>query len=50
MATKQKYRTNLLVHSPSSTTNKNSSGDDIPNLNFYAVRRKLPEFAEITQN
>ena len=31
--------------------NKNSSGDEIANVNFYAVRpRKLPEFAEITQN
>ena len=32
---------------------KNSSGDEIANVNFYAVRpegRKLPEFAEITQN
>ena len=33
-------------------TNKNSSGDEIANVNFYAVRpgKKLPEFAEITQN
>jgi len=38
MATKQKYRTNLRLHSPSSTTNKNSSGDEIANVNFYAVR------------
>ena len=30
--------------------NKNSSGDEIANVNFYAVCRKLPEFAEITQN
>ena len=30
--------------------NKNSSADDIANVNFYAVGRKLPEFAEITQN
>ena len=29
--------------------NKNSPGDKIANVNFYAVRRKLPEFAEITQ-
>jgi len=28
--------------------NKNSSGDDIANVNFYAVHQKLPEFAEIT--
>jgi len=52
MATKQKYRTNLRLHSPSSTANKNSSGDDIPNVNstFTQCARKLPEFAEITQN
>ena len=30
--------------------NKNSSGDEIANVNFYAVCRKLPEFAEMTQN
>ena len=30
---------------------KNSSGDEIANVNFYAVRPgKLPEFAAITQN
>ena len=31
---------------------KNSLGDEIANVNFYAVRPgiKLPEFAEITQN
>jgi len=29
---------------------KNSSGDEIANVNFYAVRPKRPEFAEITQN
>jgi len=40
MATKQKYRTNLHLHSPSSTANKNSSGDDIPNVNYYAVRQE----------
>ena len=38
MATKQKYRTNLRLRSPASTTNKNLSEDDIPNVNFYAVR------------
>jgi len=34
-------------------TDKNSSGDEIANVNFYAVRQcahELPEFAEITQN
>jgi len=33
--------------------NKNSSGDEIANVNFYAVHpeaRKLPKFAEMTQN
>jgi len=30
--------------------NKNSSGDEIANVNFDAVRPELPEFAEITQN
>ena len=31
--------------------NKNSSGDGIANVNFYAVRPKaIPEFDEITQN
>jgi len=25
---------------------KNSSGDEIANMNFYAVARKLPEFAK----
>jgi len=31
---------------------KNSSGDEIVNVNYYAVQcaRKLPELAEITQN
>jgi len=30
---------------------KNSSGDEIANVNFYAVRPEaIPEFAEITQN
>ena len=30
---------------------KNSSGDEIANVNFYAVRAEaIPEFAEITQN
>ena len=29
---------------------KNSSGDETANVNFYAVRPELPEFAEITQN
>ena len=29
---------------------KNSSGDEIANVNFYAVRRKLLQFAQITQN
>jgi len=30
---------------------KNSSGDEIANVNFYAVRPEaVPEFAEITQN
>ena len=29
---------------------KNSSGDEIANVKFYAVRRKVREFAEITQN
>jgi len=47
MATKQKYRTNLRLHSPSSTTNKKSSGDDIPKVNFYAVR---PEATRIRWN
>ena len=29
----------------------NSSGDEIPNVNFYAVRPEaIPEFVEITQN
>jgi len=32
------------------SVSKNSSGDDIANVNFYAVHRKLPEFLEITQN
>ena len=30
--------------------NKNSSGDEIANVNFYAVCQKLPEFDEITRN
>jgi len=30
--------------------NQNSSGDEIANVNFYAVHPKLPEFAEITRN
>jgi len=30
--------------------NKNSSGGEIANVNFYAVRPKAIEFAEITQN
>ena len=30
--------------------NKNSSGAEIANVNFYAVRPEAPEFAEITQN
>jgi len=31
--------------------NKNSSGDEIANVNFYTqYARKVPEFAEITQN
>jgi len=32
--------------------NKNSPGDEIANVNFYAVRPegRLPEFAEVTQN
>jgi len=29
---------------------KNSAGDEIPNVNFYAVRQESTEFAEITQN
>jgi len=30
---------------------ENSSGDDIANVNFYAVHPEaIPEFAEITQN
>jgi len=29
---------------------KNSSGDEIANVNFYAVRPEATEFAEITQN
>ena len=29
---------------------KNSSGDEIANVNFYAVRPELPDFAEITQH
>jgi len=28
--------------------NKNSSGDEIANVNFYAVRPEATEFAEIT--
>jgi len=36
---------------PLAYLNKNSSGDDIANVNFYAVRSEaIPEFAEITQN
>jgi len=30
--------------------NKNSSGDEIANVNFTHCARKLPEFADITQN
>jgi len=30
--------------------NKNSSGDEIANVNVTQCTRKLPEFAEITQN
>ena len=30
--------------------NKNSSGDEIANVNFYAVRPEAIIFAEITQN
>ena len=30
--------------------NKNSSRDEIANVNFLQCARKLPEFAEITQN
>jgi len=30
--------------------NKNSSGDEIVNVNFYAVRQKATPLAEITQN
>ena len=33
----------------SANVNKNSSADEIANVNFYAVRRKVPEFAEIMQ-
>jgi len=41
----------LQLRHLSAIGNKNSSGDEIANVNFYAVRpRKLPEFAEITQN
>jgi len=29
---------------------KNSSGDEMANVNFYAVRPEATEFAEITQN
>ena len=29
---------------------QNSSGDEIANVNFYAVRSEASEFAEITQN
>jgi len=32
------------------TEDKNSSGDEIANVNFYAVRPEATEFAEITQN
>jgi len=32
------------------TKDKNSSADEIANVNFYAVRPKVPEFAEIRQN
>jgi len=39
-----------LTYSIINKYNKNSSGDDIPNVNFYAVRPDLPEFADITQN
>jgi len=31
-------------------TNKNSSGNEIANVNFYAVRPEATDFAEITQN
>jgi len=41
MATKQKYRTNLRLHGPSSTTNKNSSGDEIANVNFYPEATRI---------
>jgi len=30
--------------------NKNSSGDEIVNVNFYAVRPEATKFAEIMQN
>jgi len=46
------YRPNALpdpFHRCKSTY-KNSSGDEIANVNFYAVRPELPEFSEITQN
>ena len=41
-------KTNLLY--ASANVNKNSSADEIASVNFYAVRRKVPEFAEIRQN
>ena len=38
-----------LVYVGGTVYDKNSSGDEIANVNFYAEARKLPEFAEITQ-
>jgi len=41
-----RYKLYVTLH----YVNKNSSGDEIANVNFYAVRPKVREFAEITQN
>ena len=42
---------NLHAQAPIASLYKNSSSDETANVNFYAARaRKLPEFAEITQN
>ena len=41
----------VLVSRRLEDMNKNSSGDEIANVNFYAVRPEaIPEFAEIKQN
>ena len=38
------------IQTPLTYLYKNSSGDQIANVNFTQCARKLPEFAEITQN